>query len=236
MKKNGCYCKLPWVTFHSFLIFPGHYLGLFLFLEIRIFFFISFLFIFVFAWNTFCAWTEIYFWNIQAIRPSEYSNLIQAWNISLNINLHRYKIFQWPQNYLADFETAAIRKWHYYSTRCVSTYFHIPGGICTLSGTLKWNWRAGETHSIFIITSRIWNNSVWSLKNPMLFQAHLSVCHAVVSCHKTVITVSLMWQCWGIGKGSWLSRAQILYGKLGCSSESHMALLRQCGSYRAFHC
>lgn len=34
------------------------------------------------------------------------------------------------------------------------------------------------------------------LKNPTLFQAHLSVCHAVVSCHKTVITVSLMWQCW----------------------------------------
>lgn len=31
----------------------------------------------------------------------------------------------------------------------------------------------------------------------MLFQAHLSVCHAVVSCHETVITVSLMWQCWG---------------------------------------
>lgn len=140
---------------------------------------------------------QIYFWNIQAIRPAEYSNLIQAWNISLNISLHRYKIFQWPQNCLADFETAAIRKWHYYSTRCVSTYFHIPGGVCTLSGTLKLNWRAGETHSIFIITSRIWNNSVWSLQNPMLFQAHLSVCHAVVSCHKTVITVSLMWQCWG---------------------------------------
>lgn len=35
------------------------------------------------------------------------------------------------------------------------------------------------------------------LKKTLLFQVKLSVCHAVVSCHKTVITVSLMWQCWG---------------------------------------
>lgn len=55
----------------------------------------------------------------------------------------------------------------------------------------------GETCSIFFIPYRIWNNLVWSFQNPLLFQAKLSVCHAVVSCHKTVITVSLMWQHWG---------------------------------------
>lgn len=133
-------------------------------------FLVFFLFLFIiFAWNTFLCLDRNALLNIQAIRQAAYSNLIQAWNISLNFSLHRYKIFQWSQNYLVDFEAEAIKKCHYFPTGCSSTYFHIPRGTCTLSGTLKWNWRAGETRSIFIIPSRIWNNSAWSLKKPNAF-------------------------------------------------------------------
>lgn len=115
----------------------------------------------------------------------------------MNFSLHSYKFFPWSQSYPGDLKATAIKKWQYFPTGCFSTYFHVLEGYAL--DLALWNGIGDQEKtvqiSLYITEYGIIKSGLF--KNPLLFQAKLSVCHAVVSCHKTVITVFLMWQCWG---------------------------------------
>lgn len=133
----------------------------------------------------------------------------------MNFSLHSYNFFQWSQSYPVDLKATAILKWQYFPTGCFSTYFHIPRGVCTWSGTLKWNWRPGKTCSIFILPYRIWNNSVQFLQKPIAFPSKvnsLSCCWLLSqNCHHSLSDVAMLghWQsflAWWCSYFSWQAR------------------------------
>lgn len=131
------------------------------------------------------------------MRPATYSNLIQAWNISMNFSLHSYTFFSGHKVILLILKQQQLINHSIFLLSVsvlISTYQE--GYALDLA---LWNGIEEQEKPVrfSLYLTEFWVIQPGLFKNPLLFQAKLSICHAVVSCHKTVIAVSLMWQCWG---------------------------------------